>query len=88
MLLYGTWVWLFGEIIFYDWIGYPLRKYFVQNITMLIADIMLFVPGFSMITMPLLGYFAIWDFLDYPDWAGIEYTLYEAFYAEDATNPV
>lgn len=78
MLTYGSFVWAFGDLIFYDWILFPLRKLFVQYTIQIISSIVLAIPGFSMIAMPLLGYFSLWDFLDYPDWDGIIYTLYEA----------
>lgn len=75
MLIYGTVLFLIDELLLNDFLNFPFRRFCVQSILITIGYVMLLVPGVSLISMPLLGILAIWDFLDYQSWEYVELTL-------------
>lgn len=76
--IYATNIMLFEEpnrLTFEDWLAYPFRRYWMQKLIIFLGYQLLFFPGVSAIGLPLLGAWAINDWLDYEGWDSMWYTL-------------
>ena len=85
MLIYATILFLLEELLLNDFLNFPFRRFWVQTIIMMAGYILLMIPGVSLISLPLLGVLAIWDFLDYQSWEYVELTLSIPFNPEETT---
>ena len=54
---------------------YPVRRLVVENLIILDAFTFAIIPGLSSLMLPVLGVFAINDFLDYKGWEQVGNTL-------------
>lgn len=63
---------------------YPARRQVVGILIAFIAYVVILIPGVSAFGMPVLGAWAINDYLDYQGWNQVGYTLSLPFMGMDA----
>jgi len=74
--LYGLQVWLLQERMTGEaWLVYPLRRLCTQIIIQATANSVIGLPGIGISLMPLLGVWAVSDYLDYAGWDSIVWTM-------------
>jgi hypothetical protein len=68
VVIYSTFIMLFeypNRLDFGEYLLYPIRRWFIQNLIVLFGYFWLSIPGISVFVMPLLGLWYVSDFLDY-----------------------
>ena len=81
-LTYITWLMLFQDpapLTWDQWVNYPLRKVGVQSSLAMLGSLTLLLPFASAIIMPILGYLAVWDIMDYVDQGKVHENLMMPF---------
>ena len=51
-----------------EWLTYPVRRFLVEVFISFLGMISMPIPGLSAFTMPVLGVWAVQDFIDYQGW--------------------
>ena len=70
-VLYATGLLIFEyprRLQFGEWVMYPVRRCIVEGLILTIGFFWLLVPGFSVVALPILGFWYAHDFLDYAGW--------------------